>query len=137
VLERNNFDGDIMITRRLLQLLPLALVAGLALGGTARADGDATHGKQVFQQCGICHSTEPGEQKLGPTLHGVIGRKAASVPGFRYTPGMQKVDVTWTPEQLDKWLSDPSKMAPGTAMAFNLTNEKDRQDVIAYMATLK
>ena len=125
--------------RRLSQPLVIGLFAGLLLGaGQARADGDATHGKQVFQQCGICHSTEPGEAKLGPSLFGVVGRKAASVPGFRYSPAIQKLgDVTWNNEQLEKWLENPSKMAPGTAMAFNLANAKDRDDVIAYLATLK
>jgi len=124
--------------RRLSQPLLLAAFAGLLLGaGPARAEGDTAHGKQVFQQCGICHSTEPGEAKLGPSLFGIVGRKAASVQGFRYTPAIQKLDVTWTPEQLNIWLENPSKMASGTAMAFNLAAEKDRQDVIAYLATLK
>ena len=61
------------------------------------------------------------------------------MPGFRYTAGVQKLsgDVTWTPDQIFKWLADPSKMAPGTAMSFNLPGEKDRADVIAYLATLK
>jgi cytochrome c len=126
------------MTRRFSQPLLFALVAGFAVvAGQARADGDAGHGKQVFQQCGICHSTEPGEAKLGPSLFGVVGRKSAAVPGFRYTPAIQKLDVTWTPEVLDQWLQNPSKMASGTAMAFNLSNEKDRQDVIAYLATLQ
>lgn len=126
------------MTRRFSQPLLLALAAGFAVvAGQARADGDAAHGKQVFQQCGICHSTEPGEAKLGPSLFGVVGRKSAAVPGFRYTPAIQKLDVTWTPAELDQWLQNPSKMASGTAMAFNLSNEKDRQDVIAYLATLQ
>jgi cytochrome c len=125
--------------RRLSQPLLLALVAGVALAaGPARADGDATHGKQVFQQCSICHSTEAGEQKLGPSLFDVVGRKAGSEQGFRYSSALQKLgDVTWTPDQLDKWLQGPSKMAPGTAMAFQLSSDKDRADVIAYLATLK
>jgi cytochrome c len=125
--------------RRLSKPLMIGLFAGLAFAaGQARAEGDATHGKQVFAQCGICHSTEPGEAKLGPSLFGVVGRKAASVPGFRYSAAAQKLtNVTWTPEKIDEWLQNPSKMAPGTNMAFNLANEKDRQDVIAYLATLK
>jgi cytochrome c len=128
----------VTMIRRFSQPFLIGLFAGLLLGaGQARAEGDAAHGKQVFQQCGICHSTEPGEAKLGPSLFGTLGRKSASVPGFRYTPALQKLDVSWTPEQLEKWLENPSKMAPGTAMAFNLANEKDRQDVIAYIATLK
>ena len=128
-----------MIRQRPRPLL-LTLLAGLLAGiGQAHADGDAAHGKQIFETCNICHSNQPGEVKLGPSLFGVVGRKAGSVPGFHYTPGVQKLsnDVTWTPDQIFKWLADPSKMAAGTAMSFNLPAEKDRQDVIAYLETLK
>ena len=121
------------------RFLLIALLAPLlALAGRAHAEGDAAHGKQIFETCGICHSNRAGEVKLGPSLFGVVGRKAGSVPGFHYTPGLQKLsEMTWTPEEIFKWLEDPSKMAAGTAMSFNLAGEKDRQDVIAYLQTLK
>ena len=127
------------MTPRIPRLFFLALLAALTfVAGGAHAEGDAAHGKQIFEICGICHSNRPGEVKLGPSLFGVVGRKAGSVAGFRYTTGLQKLnDVTWTPEQIFKWLEDPSKMASGTAMSFNLTGEKDREDVIAYLQTLK
>ena len=127
--------------RVFVRLFHAASVAAILAvpAAVAHAEGDAAHGKQIFETCGICHSNQPGQVKLGPSLFGIVGRQAGSMPGFRYTPGVQKLsgDVTWTPEQIFKWLADPSKMAPGTAMSFNLPGEKDRADVIAYLATLK
>ena len=127
------------MTVRLQSFVPYgALALLLAAIGPAHAAGDAAHGKQVFATCGICHSDRAGEVKFGPPLFGVVGRKAASVSGFPYSPAIRKLDdVTWTPEQIFKWLADPAKMAPGTAMSFNLPSEPDRQDVIAYLETLK
>ncbi len=102
------------------------------------AAGDAEHGKAVFSQCGICHAVEPGKPKLGPSMFGVVGRHAASVPGFAYSTAMKAYDVTWTPETLDRYLAAPMKTVPGTRMAFaGLSDEKNRQDVIAYLETLK
>lgn len=127
-----------MIRRTYRHLLVALFAALVAVSGRAHAEGDEAHGKQIFETCGICHSNRPGEVKLGPSLFGVVGRKAGSVPGFRYSPAVQKLTgVTWSPEQIFKWLADPSKMAAGTAMSFNLAGQKDREDVIAYLETLK
>lgn len=104
----------------------------------ALAEGDVEHGKEVFKQCSICHAVEPGQTKLGPSLAGVVGRHAASLPGYTYSSAMKKYDVTWEPDTLDHYLTAPMKTVPGTKMAFaGLQNEKDRQDVIAYLQTLK
>ena len=70
-------------------LLPLNLVAH------AQGLGDAQRGAQVFAQCKICHSLEAGKNMVGPSLRGLIGRKAGSVPGYAYSPAMKNANVTW------------------------------------------
>ena len=121
------------------------LVAGIAAltvmsAGLARAAGDATEGKKVFTRvCGACHTDQAeGPKKLGPTLFGVVGRKAGTVEGFRYSTANKNSGITWTPEVLDEYLKDPKAKVPGTIMAFaGLKNDTERQNVIAYLETLK
>lgn len=110
----------------------------LALGAApALADGDAEHGKTVFAICSACHSPEEGVNKLGPSLFGVVGRPTGSIAGFHYTPALSNFKQTWTPELLDKWLQGPAKLVPGTAMFITVSNDQNRADIIAYLATLK
>ncbi|MBV8534849.1 MAG: cytochrome c family protein [Alphaproteobacteria bacterium] len=121
------------------------LVAGIAAltvmsAGLARAAGDAAEGKKVFTRvCGACHTDQAeGPKKLGPTLFGVVGRKAGTVEGFRYSTANKNSGITWTPEVLDEYLKDPKAKVPGTIMAFaGLKNDTERQNVIAYLETLK
>lgn len=116
-----------------------ALFAGLSFlaAGPALADeGDPQAGKRVFNQCMACHTVEKGKHKpIGPSLHGVIGRKAGTAEGFKnYSPAMQKSGITWTEETLEKYLANPKKIVPGTRMVFNgLKKEDDRENVIAYI----
>ncbi len=121
------------------------LVAGIAAlsvmsAGIAHAAGDAAEGKKVFTRvCGACHTDQAnGPRKLGPTLFGVVGRKAGSVEGFRYSEANKNSGITWTPQVLDEYLKDPKAKVPGTIMAFaGLKNDTERQNVIAYLETLK
>ena len=102
--------------------------------------GDAAAGKTVFTRvCGACHTDQAeGPKKLGPTLFGVVGRKAGTIEGFRYSAANKNSGLTWTPEVLDEYLKDPKAKVPGTIMAFaGLKNDTERQNVIAYLATLK
>lgn len=116
----------------------VALAAGLALGanlsGTAYAGG-----ADVFNDnCAVCHSTEPGVNKLGPSLAGVVGRPSASLKDYPYSDAMQKAGVTWTKLVLDKYLTNPQAMVKGTKMLFaGLNSSKDRKALIDYLATLK
>jgi cytochrome c len=109
------------------------------LSGSAFAAGDAEKGKQVFKKCGMCHQIGPDAKSLvGPPLTGVVGRKAASVPDFTYSPGLKKLadsGLTWTDANLDKYLTDPKAMVPGSPMALALPDTADRADVIAYLKT--
>ncbi|HQT79513.1 MAG TPA: cytochrome c family protein [Rhodopila sp.] len=105
----------------------------------AAAAGDAAAGKSVFQNvCSICHSVNPGQNKIGPSLFGVVGRKTGSVPGYSYSAANEKADITWTEANLDKYLEAPRAMIPGTKMTYGgLKDPEKRANLIAYLATLK
>ena len=104
----------------------------------AHAAGDADKGKQVFRQCALCHTNEAGKNKIGPSLFGVVGRKAGTVSNFSYSEAMKNFGKVWTPEELDTYLADPRKVVSGTKMIFpGLKKDTDRQNVIAYLETLK
>lgn len=117
----------------------------IAIPGHARADGDAANGEKLFNggtyRCYACHSLESGEQKVGPSLAGLIGRKAGSVEGFtRYSEAMMQSDVIWDGETLDKFLANPENFIPGNTMkqggyyqSGRITSDKLRADVIAYL----
>ena len=115
----------------------LTLSALLLIGsGISQAleAGDPTHGKQVFAKCQACHSLEAGVNKVGPSLHGVIGRASATGASFNYSDAMKNAHLNWTPETLDQYLTNPRKMVPGTKMTFaGLPKDKDRADVISYL----
>jgi cytochrome c len=117
----------------------VASVAVIALSaGTARAAGDAKAGEKVFKKCAVCHDTRAGKHKIGPSLHGVVGRKSAAASGYKYSPAMQKANVVWDEKTLSEYLEHPSKSIKGTRMAFaGLKSKKERDDVIAYLKALK
>jgi cytochrome c len=116
----------------------LTLLAATALVALAtapsRADGDPEKGKKVFAKCMACHTLEAGKNKVGPSLHGIIGRKSGSVEGFTYSDAMKNAGVTWDEAELDKYLTAPKKEIPGNKMAFpGLPKADDRANVIAYL----
>ncbi len=100
---------------------------------TAYAEGDAAAGKKVFAHCAPCHSIKPGENKVGPSLAGVFGRKSGTEPGFSYSSAIKGLNVTWDETNLNEWLQGPGKFVKGTKMIYSVPDEKDRQDVIAYL----
>lgn len=113
---------------------PLLLSLQLTTAATALADGDPAKGKQIFNKCMVCHSIEQGVNKIGPSLHGVYGRKAGTLAGYNYTDAMKNSGFTWDEATLDKYLTNPRKVVPGTRMVFvGLPKEQDRLDVIAYL----
>ncbi len=109
---------------------------------TLLASASSEHGAQIAKQCQACHNFQEGQgAKVGPDLYGVVDRPIASVSGFNYTDALkgaaQKLGGKWSFDALNKWLTKPSAVAPGTAMTFaGLTNEKQRANVIAYLDTL-
>jgi cytochrome c2 len=117
----------------------MALALSLTTGAAFAAN--VANGKTIFEQrCGICHAVnaEPGGPVAGPTLVGLIGRKAATAPGFMmYSQALKKHGVTWNAKTLDEFLVMPMQKVPGTTMPMMLPDAKERGDVIAYLSSLK
>jgi cytochrome c len=117
--------------------LVLAALAGASVA-PAQAAGDPAAGANVFKRCTSCHSIGDGAQnKTGPVLNGVVGRVAGTYEGYQYSDALVKAGqtgLTWTPDQLAEWLSNPRAKVPGTKMAFSgLKNQADLDNVIAYL----
>lgn len=112
--------------------LALALVA--AVPGLAAAQ-DAAAGEKVFSACKACHTIDVGgPNRVGPNLHGIIGRQAGSVAGFSYSEAMKKSETVWDEANLDKYLADPKAQVPGNKMAFaGVKNDQARRDLIAFL----
>ncbi len=122
-----------MTGRILSGTIALAFAAALG-GGAALAEGDPAKGEKVFKKCKICHTFDPDKKKIGPHLKGIIGRKSASVEGYKYSKAMKAADVTWDEATLDEYLKKPKAFIKGTKMTFaGLKKEAQRQDVIAYL----
>ncbi|WP_225767683.1 cytochrome c family protein [Inquilinus sp. Marseille-Q2685] len=114
------------------------LAATLLLVSTiqpARADGDPARGETVFKRCAVCHAAT-AQNRVGPGLAGVVGRPAASVTGYKYSPALTASGLTWEEATLDRFLEAPAKLVPGTRMTIALPKADDRQDVITYLKTL-
>ena len=106
-----------------------------AASTTAVGAGDARHGREVYRKCQACHSLEAGKNTLGPSLAGIIGKKAGFVPNYTYSPALKDSGLTWDAASMDRFLSDPQKTVPGNKMPFpGLRTENERRDVIAYLA---
>jgi cytochrome c len=123
---RNSFLGTIVF----------ALFCGLA--GAAHAQ-DAAAGARVFRsQCSICHSPQPGRNIIGPSLFGVVGRHSGIVPDFHYSSANRASGLVWNPPTLDRYLTAPRDVVPGTLMSYpGLKDEHARSDLIAYLASLR
>ena len=123
------------LTKTLAAALTLSILFLPGAGKIARA----ADGAQIFRQdCAICHDTEPGKNKLGPSLAGIVGRKSGSIADYTYSSAMRSAGLTWDEKTLDKYLTNPHAVVPGTKMLFiGVKNGKDRQALIQYLATLK
>lgn len=122
-------------------LAACALAAAMAIAGATEAPvttpvrGDPTHGKSLYQACQACHSIDDND--LGPRHRGVVGRRAGSVADYNYSSALKNSGLTWDPATLDRWLSNPSALVPGTKMYFTIPDAQARADIIAYLAELK
>ena len=125
-----------MIRHLLPLLLPAVMLVG---GGTAPAVAqDAAAGQRVFNQCRACHTVDKGGRSaVGPNLHGVVGRKAASIEGFRYSPDMRakaEGGLTWDETNLRAYITNPKAVVPAGSMSYpGLRNEQQLNDLLAYL----
>jgi cytochrome c len=99
---------------------------------------DLSNGESKFALCSTCHTLPAGAPNMtGPNLHGVFGRKAATLPGFSYSDALKASGWTWDAARIDAWITDPKVALPGTKMTFvGLKDPKDRTDVIAYLMVM-
>ncbi|MEA2939118.1 MAG: hypothetical protein QOC56_2622 [Alphaproteobacteria bacterium] len=124
-----------MTTHAMRLALTLAL---LAAAGAAQAQGDAARGEKKFEECAACHTTEPGNNSVGPSLAGVVGRKAGELADYRYSPALKRSGITWTAQTLDAFVADPQKAVPANRMPYaGLPDAGARADLIAYLQTVK
>ena len=116
----------------------LSLLASLA--PVAAAPEESDEGQVAFNNsCRTCHSFKAGDNRLGPTLHGVVGRKAGSVEGFAFSPAMKGSGVTWDAATLDKFISDPNQVVSGNKMQpfGGVADAGERKKIVDYLGTLK
>lgn len=112
---------------------PAAAGATVQLAGLT---GDPVAGQRVFGQCRTCHAVEAGVNKVGPSLHAIIGRQAGTIPNFRYSTANKNSGITWSEDVLFAYLENPREYIPGTYMSFvGLKQPQQRADVIAYLKT--
>jgi len=111
----------------------------LTIVGGASAQEKAQEGEKIFKRTyGACHTVEPGKHRVGPSLAGVVGRKAGTTEGFKYSDAMKNANIAWSEDNLDKYLTDPKGFLPGNKMAYTgLKKENDRKAVIEYLESVK
>ena len=128
-------------TRALISILFLSL--GISAAIAQDPSGDVSHGKTLFvQNCAVCHADTlgPGNTiitRQGPSLVGVFGRPTGAGPNFNYTKSLKESGFTWDASTLERFLTNPTAMIPGTTMAMIVANSADRADVIGYLSSLK
>jgi cytochrome c len=115
-------------------ILTAAFASAFALAQTP-PEADPVHGKALYQSCAACHSVDDND--LGPKHRGVVGRRAGSIADYTYSPALKNSGLTWDKTTLDRWLSNPSELVPGTKMYFKIDDPQKRADIIAYLEQLK
>ena len=120
---------------RRVVLRAAVLTGSLITAAAGQEAGDPGRGGEVYRNCVACHSLQPGAHLSGPSLAGVVGRKAGAAPGFsRYSAGLKSAEFTWDDDTLNAWLADPLAMIPGTFMIFRgISDDRERADLIAFL----
>jgi cytochrome c len=124
-------SGMMILARSLVFALAWATITEAAVA----QQSPPGRGKLLFLRCASCHDVTPGPSpKIGPSLAGVVGRPAGSLAGYAYSPAMKAQSFVWNDVTLDAWLTKPSAVVPGTAMAFGgVASAADRKAIIDYL----
>jgi cytochrome c len=134
---------------RIVSLATAFAIGLIATAGSALAQYFGQHfdveramqvaGQKVYaDHCAVCHAQKGGERAIGPSLSGVVGRAAASAAGFPYSDALKKSGLTWTEDNLEKWIADPAHMVPNTLMPHvSLGDPAERLYVIKYLKLSK
>ena len=112
-----------------------AALTAIATAAAFSASAAPAPGGVLFQQrCGMCHALAPAPGKMGPPLKGVLDRKAATASNYAYSAALKASKLTWTKPNLDRWLSGPQKLVPGSMMTSAVPSKDERQALIAYLS---
>jgi cytochrome c len=112
-----------------------ALVTTASFAAISNLTGDPSRGKTLYQACQACHSID--ENDLGPKHRGVVGRPAGSIADYAYSAALKSSGLTWDEATLDRWLTNPSALVPGTKMFFQVGDAQNRADIIAFLKEQK
>ena len=117
-------------------LLASALALGMAPAAAADVAAGAAAGARVWAKCSACHSVQAGVQgMLGPNLHNVLGRKAGTAEGYKYSPALQNANLVWDAATLDAFIKSPMEKVPGNRMAFaGVKDAKDRAELLRFLS---
>lgn len=129
-----------LVTMAAVSLLvtSLASESGVAQSSPAKTavlSGDPARGETLYQGCMDCHSIDKND--VGPMHRGVVGRRAGIIAGYSYSPALKNSGLTWDAPTLDRWLTNPSALVPGTKMFYAVESPQDRADIIAYLKQQK
>jgi cytochrome c len=132
--DRTETVMDMQKINRLIVALALLYSSDVAWAQS----GSPSAGAATFRlNCSPCHTKEPGRNSIGPSLYGVVGRPAASLPTYLYSPAMKQSQIVWTEENISNFVSSPAARVPGTKMTFVGIPEADRRDdLVAFLKTL-
>ena len=111
------------------------VLIGLAMtiGGAAQAQTDPS-----FAPCAACHTVKPGQNRLGPSLHRIVGAKKAAVPNFNYSPAMKAQKGLWSEAELDAYIANPRAKVPGTRMIYvGMSDKAKRAKLIDWLKAQK
>ena len=123
----NNFlKSFLMVTGIVIVVVIFSIAIAIDIANAA----DPVNGKKVFKKCAACHSLQEGKNKIGPSLHNLLDRKAGSVEGYKYSKAMKNSDVVWDEESLDKFLTKPRKFIKRTKMSFRGIKKKSLRDAL-------
>ena len=111
------------------------LVTAASFASMSNLVGDPSRGKTLYQACQACHSID--ENDLGPKHRGVVGRPAGSIQDYVYSAALKSSGLSWDEATLNRWITNPSALVPGTKMFFQVSDAQNRADIIAFLKEQK